>query len=75
MSLPVVSKILFTVTYPALRKGVPHVPLLKLQSLARGHLSDMDVIDTIDHLYKCSRCFENYRRIRKAFLVGPPARL
>ena len=76
MKLPLVSKILFTVSFPSLRDRVRHIPLIKLQSLARQQLPDMDVIDTIDHLFTCTRCYENFRRIRKALLIpGPPARM
>jgi hypothetical protein len=28
----------------------------------------MEVIETIDHLFTCQRCFENYRFIRTAHL-------
>ena len=67
MGTVVVSKLLFTVTFP--RHTHPrHVPLRKLQSLARKQLSDGDVIETIDHLFKCYRCLENYRRVRDGYL-------
>ncbi len=69
MSLPVVSTFVFTISYPVRRDESRHVPLVKLQSLARQELSDMDVIETIDHLFKCPRCFDNYRRIRGAHLI------
>ncbi len=67
MSLPVISKILFTITYPVKGRR-SHVPLGKLRSLAKKQLSDMEVIETIDHLFTCQRCFENYRFIRTAHL-------
>lgn len=67
MQGPVVSKIMFTVTFPRLESRHRHIPLVKLRSLARKQLSDMDVIESIDHLFKCSRCFENYRNVRNAY--------
>jgi len=67
MSLPVISKILFTITYPGNGRR-SHVPLGKLRSLAKKQLSGMEVIETIDHLFTCQRCFENYRFIRTAYL-------
>lgn len=63
MNTPVFSKILFTVTYPATAPGKLHIPLLKLHSLARKQLTDQEIIDTIDHLFKCTRCLDNYRRV------------
>ncbi|HSR67003.1 MAG TPA: hypothetical protein VLU25_03600 [Acidobacteriota bacterium] len=71
MSLPVVSKMLFTITYPP-RRAVRHVPLMKLRALAHKQLPDLDVIDTIDHLFKCPRCFDNYRRIVSARMIPAP---
>ena len=76
MSLPIVSKFLFTISYPSLKKRNRHVPLVKLQALSRRELTDLDVIETIDHLFKCTRCFENYRRIHAASLnPSPPVEL
>jgi hypothetical protein len=67
MSVPVFSKILFTITYPhGGRRN--HPPLVKLRSLAKKQLSDVEVIETIDHLFACQRCFEVYRFIRTAHL-------
>lgn len=64
----IVSKILFTVTFPP-RNGLrTHVPAPKLHSLAKKQLSDGEIIETIDHLFKCQRCFENYRMIRTSYL-------
>lgn len=68
MSLPVISKILFTITYPVNGRRT-HVPLGKLRSLARKQLTDLEVIETIDHLFTCQRCFENYRFVRTAYLL------
>ncbi len=64
-----ISKILFTVTFPPSSGRRVHVPLVKLHSLAKQQLSDLDVIETIDHLFKCQRCFETYRIIRKSYLA------
>lgn len=69
MSAPIVSKICFTVTFPAYRKTRSHVSEVKLHCLARKQLSDMEIIETIDHLFKCQRCFENYRLIRTSYLA------
>ncbi len=67
MSSPVISKIVFTVTFPNGNRRRVHIPLLKLHSLARKQLSDGDVIETIDHLFKCPRCLENYRLVRATY--------
>jgi hypothetical protein len=67
MNVPVISKILFTISYPTNGRR-RHVPMTKLRSLARRQLTDMEVIETIDHLFACQRCFENYRFIRTAHL-------
>jgi hypothetical protein len=40
---------------------------MKLHLLVKRQLSDLDVIETIDHLFRCQRCFENYRHVRKAY--------
>ena len=76
MKGPVISKFLFTLTFP--RDRGRHVPLVKMRSLARSQLPDLDIIETIDHLFKCTRCLENYRHILRgeAILVGrqPPIR-
>ena len=68
MKAPVISKILFTVTFPKRNGGPDHVPLVRLHSLARKQLSDLEVIETIDHLFKCHRCLENYRFVRMGYL-------
>jgi len=68
MSSPVISKILFTVTFPQRKSGPAHVPLIKLHSLARNQLPDLEVIETIDHLFKCNRCLQNYRFVRAGYL-------
>ena len=67
MSTTVFSKILFTITFPNPGTVRTHVPLLKLHSLARKQLSDLEVIETIDHLFKCHRCFENYRFVKTGY--------
>lgn len=67
MRAPVISKILFTVTFPSRSRHRTHVPLLKLHSLARKQLTDLEVIETIDHLFKCTRCLENYRLVRAGY--------
>lgn len=64
MEAPVVSKFLFTISFPHEDSRRKHVPRMKLRSLIRKQLSDLDVIETIDHLFRCQRCFENYRYIR-----------
>ena len=66
MSTPIVTKLIFTITFPA-ADGRTHIHHLKLHSLARKQLSDTEVIDTIDHLFKCSRCFEQYRFILTSY--------
>ena len=45
-----------------------HASLLKLHSLMRRQMSDLEVIETINHLFRCSRCYESFRRVRKAYL-------
>jgi hypothetical protein len=64
----VISRIIFTVTFPRRNGGAVHVPLRRLHSLVRRQLSDLEVIDTIDHLFKCHRCLENYRFVRSGYL-------
>lgn len=68
MSMPLISKILFTVSFPVGTARRTHVPPVKLHSLAKKQLPDLEVIETIDHLFKCQRCFENYRLIRTSYL-------
>ncbi len=67
MNSPVVRKIVFTVMFPHRDLRREHVPRVKLHSLAKRQLSDIDVIETIDHLFRCPRCLENYRFVRKAY--------
>ena len=67
MDLPIVRRLLFTVMFPQRDGRREHVPRMKLHSLAKRQLSDLDVIETIDHLFRCQRCFENYRHVRKAY--------
>lgn len=66
MSVPVISKIMFTVTFPR-KVERRHIPGVKLHSLAKNQLSDRDIIETIDHLFKCQRCFETYRSVRRSY--------
>ena len=68
MSRLVVSRYLFTIVYPEEPESSRHVPGLKLRSLARNQLPSLDVIETIDHLFVCQRCFENYRHVRLSSL-------
>lgn len=68
MSTPVVHKMLFTVLFPMRDPGPRHIPKLKLHSLARKQLSDNDVIETVDHLFRCQKCFETYRFVRASYL-------
>jgi hypothetical protein len=68
MNVPVIRKILFTVTFPERDFHRDHVSRVKLSLLAKNQLSDLDVIETIDHLFTCQRCFETYRHVRKACL-------
>jgi len=67
MSSTVFSKLLFTITFPGANGHRVHVPLFKLHSLARQQLTDLEVIETIDHLFKCHRCLENYRFVRAGY--------
>lgn len=66
MSVPMISKIVFTVTFPQ-NVEHRHIPGVKLHSLAKNQLSDRDVIETIDHLFQCQRCFETYRSVRRSY--------
>lgn len=70
MNLPVFRKMLFTVTFPQWDIRREHVSRLKMHSLLKRQLTDLDVIETIEHLFHCQRCFENFRHVRKAFLGG-----
>jgi hypothetical protein len=71
MNAPVFRKMLFTVTFPTREERREHVSRVKLHSLAKRQLSDTDVIETIDHLFACQRCLENYRYVRKAYARPP----
>ena len=55
------------VMFPSTEATPFHVPLLRLHSLARKQMTDIEVIETIDHLFKCSRCLDNYRRVRAGY--------
>lgn len=61
MAVAITSKLFFTITFPA----KSHVPVEQLNRLANRQLQDLEVIETINHLFKCSRCFENYRQIHR----------
>ena len=67
MAIAVTSKLYFAVTFPP----TAHVSRDRLSRLARRQLRDLDVIETIDHLFKCSRCFNNYRHIYKSLISHP----
>ncbi len=67
MSVPVISKIIFTVTFPPRTANGRHVPFFKLHCLAKKQLTDLEVIETIDHLFECHRCLENYRFVRAGY--------
>ncbi|HRV08545.1 MAG TPA: hypothetical protein P5568_08755 [Acidobacteriota bacterium] len=68
MEAPVIRRLLFTVMFPDRETRSRHVSRTKLQSLLRRQLSDQEIIETIDHLFACSRCFETYRCLRRAYL-------
>ncbi|GAB4240130.1 MAG: hypothetical protein Kow00109_15140 [Acidobacteriota bacterium] len=69
MEAPIIRKLLFTVLFPD-QQAPRHVNRTKLQSLLRRQLSDQEIIETIDHLFRCPRCLETYRWMRKAQLEG-----
>jgi len=66
MNETLISKIIFTITFPGVCDSHRHVSGIKLHSLARSQLSDLDIIETIDHLFSCQRCFETYRHVRSS---------
>lgn len=68
MGPTIVTKVFLTITFPSPARIPSHVPSVKLHSLARKQLPDLEVIETIEHLFKCHRCFENYRLIRTSHL-------
>ena len=59
-------------TLPEEGSSGKHASLLKLHSLMRRQMSDLEVIETINHLFRCSRCYESFRRVRKAYLPKNP---
>ncbi len=67
MSSTVVSRFSFMVVFPFQEVNSTHVPLLRLHSLARKQMNDTEIIETIDHLFKCPRCLDNYRRVRAGY--------
>ncbi len=34
----------------------------------RRQMSDLEVIETINHLFRCNRCYESFRRVRNSYL-------
>ena len=70
MNATVITKIMFTVTFPADIRPT-HVHPVKLHSLAKHQLPDLEVIDTIEHLFGCQHCFEQYRFIRTSYQAFP----
>ena len=64
MATQILCKMLFTVSFPPDSGCSNHVPLIRLRSLASNQLADMEVIETIDHLFDCPRCLDTYRFIR-----------
>ena len=68
MNAPIISKIFFTITFPPSKGVRSHIPSARLHCLARKQLADLEVIETIEHLFKCQRCFEQYRVIRTSYL-------
>ncbi len=67
MSSTVISRFSFMVIFPFQEANRTHVPLLRLHSLARKQMNDTEIIETIDHLFKCPRCLDNYRRVRAGY--------
>ena len=67
MRSTIVSRFSFMVMFPLTEANSFHVPLLRLHSLARKQMTDIEVIETIDHLFKCPRCLDNYRRVRPGY--------
>ena len=68
MAAPIVCKIAFTVTFPVRYQRQSHVSAHKMHSLATHQLSNMEIIQTIDHLFECPTCLDAYRFIRTALL-------
>ncbi len=66
MAIALTSKLFFTVMFPPPKT---HASAERLTLLARRQLQDIEIIETIDHLFKCSRCFDNYRRIYRQMAV------
>jgi len=60
-----VRSLYFAVTFPPSRV---HATYATLRSLAQRQLSDVEIIETADHLMKCARCMTNYRLIRNSLL-------
>lgn len=58
-----VGSLFFAVVFPPART---HVDYAMLRAMALKQLSDVEVIETADHLLKCSRCMANYRLVRRA---------
>jgi len=62
------------VTLPEEGSSGKHASLLKLHSLMRRQMSDLEVIETINHLFRCNRCYESFRRVRMAYLSNKHVR-
>lgn len=71
---PTLNKFSFYATIPEESGPGRHASLLKLHSLMRGQMSDLEVIETINHLFRCNRCYESFRRVRASYLAKPPVR-
>ena len=67
MSSTVISRFSFMVIFPFQEANRTHVPFLRLHSLARKQMNDTEIIETIDHLFKCARCLDNYRRVQAGY--------
>lgn len=63
------NKFSFAVALPEESSTGKHASLLKLHSLMRRQMSDVEVIETINHLFRCNRCYESFRRVHKAYLA------
>ncbi len=68
MAKPIVCKIAFTVTFPVRYERRGHVSARKMHCLATHQLSNLEIIQTIDHLFECPTCLDAYRFIRSAVL-------
>ena len=62
------NKFSFFAAIPEESSSGRHTSLLKLHSLMRRQMSDLEVIETINHLFRCNRCYESFRRVRNSYL-------